>query len=75
MQIDLTFSEIVHLAHCAKKMTALAEKSNVIADALDIDHNGRASLVRITKKMTAQVEKYLHNPATSTQQPATSTQQ
>lgn len=66
MPLDLTLAEIIHLAHCAGKMTALAEKSHVIADTLGIDPTGRAKLARITQKITGQVEKYIHQTPANT---------
>lgn len=67
MTLELSIDEIAHLAHCAEKMRNLAERSRIIAEALDIDPIGRAKLARITQKITWQAEKYLHGePATST---------
>lgn len=59
MTLELTLDEIIHLAHCTHKMTALAEKSRVIAEALDIDPSGRQKLRRIAQKTYSQTEKHL----------------
>ena len=68
MTLELSITEIAHLAHCARKMTHLAERSRFIAEALDIDQHGRTDLARITQKITWQAEKYLKlQPATTEQ--------
>lgn len=60
MKLELTLNEIIYLSQCAAKMTALADRSTIIADALDIDPRGRQKLQRITEKLTHQIEKYLN---------------
>ncbi len=66
MKPDLTLDEIIHLAHCAGKMTTLADRSRIIAEALGIDPTGRAKLSRITQKLTNQIEKHLKNSQLTT---------